>query len=96
VQTIRPAALDRLRLDNASLLARRTYSTELALFDAVWEAEGRDLRRAIARVTDLAEDADDPFAALRAWRSAVSSPTDRQLPAAEPPPQQRAQVDSGP
>lgn len=67
VRTLSPEALGRIRLDNASLLARRTYSTELELFDAVWRAEGQDLRRTIARVTELAEDAEDPFAALRGW-----------------------------
>jgi len=38
----------RVRLDNAALLARRVYLTRLADFDAVWEREGRDLRRTIA------------------------------------------------
>ena len=76
MRTIPPAALDRIRLDNATLLARRIYSTELDVFDAVWEREGRDLRATIRRVTDVAEDSDEPFAALRKWL------------AAEPPPQQ--------
>jgi predicted aminopeptidase len=40
----------RVRLDNASLLSRRVYLTDLDRFDAVWEREGRDLRRAIERV----------------------------------------------
>jgi predicted aminopeptidase len=38
----------RVRLDNAALLARRVYMTDLGAFDAVWEREGRDLRRTIA------------------------------------------------
>lgn len=67
VTTIRPEALDRIRLDNAVLMARRTYSTELELFDAVWRAEGGDLRAAIRRITSLARNADEPFVALRAW-----------------------------
>jgi predicted aminopeptidase len=66
-RTMSPVGLGRIRLDNASLLARRTYSTELELFDAVWRAEGQDLRRTIARVMALAEDAEDPFEALRGW-----------------------------
>ncbi len=40
----------RVQLDNASLLARRVYLTDLGRFDAVWEREGRDLRRTIARI----------------------------------------------
>jgi predicted aminopeptidase len=40
----------RVRLDNAALLARRVYLTDLGRFDAVWEAAGRDLRKAIARI----------------------------------------------
>lgn len=74
VKTLSPLALSRIRLDNASLLARRTYSTELELFDAVWRAEGQDLVRAIARVTELAGDADDPFEALRAWLARTVPP----------------------
>ncbi len=40
----------RVRLDNATLLARRVYMTDLAKFDAVWEREGRDVARTITRV----------------------------------------------
>ncbi|MHB1312776.1 MAG: aminopeptidase [Gemmatimonadaceae bacterium] len=40
----------RVRLDNASLLARRVYMNDLAGFDRVWEGEGRDLKRTIARL----------------------------------------------
>ncbi len=74
VTTLSPDALGRIRLDNASLLARRTYSTELELFDAVWRAEGRDLVRTIARVTALAGDAEDPFAAVRDWLAQTAPP----------------------
>ncbi len=42
----------RVRLDNAALLARRVYMTDLARFDAAWDEEGRDLRRTIKRVID--------------------------------------------
>lgn len=77
VGTIAPARLDGLRLDNAMVLARRIYSTELELFDRVWIREGGDLPRTIRRVIAIAEDADDPFAALRAWLASA--------PAAEPP-----------
>ena len=40
----------RVRLDNASLLARRVYMTDLGHFDTVWESEGRDLRRTVDRI----------------------------------------------
>ena len=82
VRTIPPGALDRIRIDNAALLARRVYSTELELFDAVWRAERMDLRRTIARVTALAEDADDPFMALRDWLSRRSVPPTLPVPSA--------------
>lgn len=82
VRTIRPEALDRIRIDNAALLARRVYSTELELFDAVWRAEGMDLKRTIARVTALAEDADDPFMALRDWLSRRAAPPPLPVPSA--------------
>ena len=60
--------LPRVQLDNAALLARRIYLTELDVFDRVYEAEGRDLKRAIARVMTLARRReDDPYAELRAW-----------------------------
>ena len=60
--------LDRVQLDNAALLARRIYLTDLDAFERVYEAEGRDLRRVIARVISLAKRReDDPYAELRAW-----------------------------
>jgi predicted aminopeptidase len=61
----------RVRLDNAALMARRIYLTDLGLFDGVWEREGRDLRRTIARVIELAKSKPkDPFGAVRAWLAA--------------------------
>ena len=66
--TIAPGSLARTRLDNAALLARRIYLTDLDLFEAVYEREGRDLRRTIERVIALAEARpDEPYAALRGW-----------------------------
>lgn len=68
LRTIGPRSLERLRLDNAALLARRIYATDLDLFDGVWEREDGDLRRAIARVIALAKARPkDPFGALRDW-----------------------------
>ena len=57
-----------IRIDNnAALLARRIYLTDLELFDRVWEREGRNLRLTIERVVALAKDAKDPYAAVKAW-----------------------------
>lgn len=58
----------RLALDNAALLARRTYARELPLFDRVLAREGGDVRRAVQRIITLARaNRDDPYGAVRAW-----------------------------
>lgn len=68
LRTIGPFYVQRVPLDNASLLARRVYAKDLHLFDRVYEREGKNLRRAIARVIALARaNKDDPYAALSAW-----------------------------
>jgi predicted aminopeptidase len=65
-RTIGPRTLERVRLDNAALLARRIYDTDLDLFDAVWMNAGRDLRRTVVRIIELAKSRPkDPFGALR-------------------------------
>ena len=70
-KTISPLYAERVPLDNAALLARRIYATELGLFDAVWREEGGDLRRAVRRIIALARSRpDDPFGALRSWVAA--------------------------
>ena len=59
---------ERIALDNAVVMARRVYATELDLFDAVFAREGGDLTRAVERLVRLArERPDDPFAAVRAY-----------------------------
>jgi predicted aminopeptidase len=66
LKTINPRALERMRLDNAALLAHRIYSTDLDAFDAVWASENGDLRATIARIIALAKSRPkDPFGALR-------------------------------
>ncbi len=45
--TIAPTYAERVRLDNAALLGRRIYLTDLEQFEAVYAAAGRDLRSAI-------------------------------------------------
>jgi predicted aminopeptidase len=68
LRTIPVAALPRVRLDNAALLAHRIYNTDLDLFDRVWVRENGDLRRAIPRIIDLAKGQPrDPFGAIRSW-----------------------------
>lgn len=67
-KTIAPVYGERVRLDNASLLARRVYSTGLDLFDKVWEKEGKDVRKAVVRLIALAEGRPkDPYGAVREW-----------------------------
>lgn len=48
--TIPAAYTERVRLDNAALLARRIYLTDLERFERVYEASGRDLEVAIRRL----------------------------------------------
>ena len=68
LRTVSPRYVERVRIDNAAILARRIYLTDLELFDAVWEREGHDLKRTIARVIALAkEKPKHPFDALREW-----------------------------
>ncbi len=50
IRTIPVEALARARLDNAALLARRVYLTDLDRFDAVYHASNDDLRVAVQRI----------------------------------------------
>ena len=68
LKTINPLYAQRVQLNNAALLARRVYASDLDVFDRVYEKEGRDLRRTIGRVIGLAKSKPkDPFAALASW-----------------------------
>ncbi len=68
LRTINPLYTRRTPLDNASLLARRVYASDLQLFDDIYEREGRSLRHTIGRVIALAKSRpDSPFVALRGW-----------------------------
>jgi predicted aminopeptidase len=74
LRTIGPRVLERLRLDNAALMARRIYLTDLDLFDAVWQREGGDLKKTIARITALAKSKPkDPYGAVREWLARPTS-----------------------
>jgi predicted aminopeptidase len=68
LRTIGPRALERMRLDNAALMAHRVYATDLDLFDQVWVKMHGDLRGTVKRIIELAKGRkDDPFGALRDW-----------------------------
>ncbi len=68
LKTINPLYAQRVQLNNAALLARRVYASDLDVFDLIYEKEGRDLKRAIGRIIALAKsNAKDPFVALRKW-----------------------------
>ncbi len=65
----------RVQLDNASLLARRTYARELGLFEEVLRREAGDVRNAVARIVAVAKASPkDPYAGLRAWLAAPPEP----------------------
>jgi predicted aminopeptidase len=78
LKTINPRYAERVPLDNASLLARRIYATDLDVFDRVYEKEGRNLRRTIGRVISLAKARPkDPFGSIREWSAPrLSAPAD--------------------
>jgi predicted aminopeptidase len=68
LKTISPRYAERVPLNNAALLARRVYASDLDVFDLVYEREGRDLKRSIGRVIGLAKaNPKEPFGALRKW-----------------------------
>lgn len=68
LRTTSPRYLERLRLDNATLMAARIYQTDIALFDSVFVREGSDVRRTIERVIALAKsEPKQPFEAVRTW-----------------------------
>ncbi|HEU4631212.1 MAG TPA: aminopeptidase [Gemmatimonadaceae bacterium] len=77
LETIDPRLLRYTQFNNALLLARRIYLTDLELFEAVYAREGCDLRRAIARITALVEahEDEDPYEALRGWLHAPVTTT---------------------
>lgn len=59
---------ERVTLNNAVLLSRRVYAEGLDQFDAVFQREGRDVKKAIARISELAKARpDDPAAAIAEW-----------------------------
>lgn len=65
---------ERVRLDNAALLARRVYASGLSVFDTLWARNGHDLRRTVAQVIRVAKaQLADPFAAVKHAAAADST-----------------------
>lgn len=65
LRTIDRSYGERVRLDNAALLARRIYATGLNDFEAAWERDGRRLRATLDRISAAAARGGDPYAAVR-------------------------------
>ncbi len=64
--TISPLYAQRVRLDNAALLARRVYGSGLDSFDSLWVQNCRDLRATIVEIIAVAKrDPKDPFGAVK-------------------------------
>jgi len=63
--TISPLYAERVRLDNAALLARRVYGSGLDSFDLLWARNGYDLRLTIQQIIAVAKrQPKDPFGAI--------------------------------
>jgi predicted aminopeptidase len=81
LKTISVRAIERVRLDNAILMSRRVYLTDLDAFDAVLAKYGGDPKRAVAAIIEAAKaDRKEPFAAVK--RLATGAPTTAAAPAA--------------
>ena len=73
LRTVAPRYVERVRLDNAALMSRRIYLTDLDLFDSVFMRERRDVRRTLDRVIELAKsDKAAPYEAVRRWLGAAA------------------------
>jgi predicted aminopeptidase len=67
LRTMKVGSAQRIRIDNAVLMARRVYLTDLDAFDAVLTRHGGDLRTAIRAIVDAAKaDRKHPFDAVLA------------------------------
>ena len=82
LRTMKVGPIQRIRIDNAVLMARRVYLTDLDSFDAVLARQGGDLRAAIRTIVDAAKaDRKHPFDAVRAL-ARDSAPRDSVPPGA--------------
>ena len=71
LRTVSLRAIERVRLDNAVLMSRRVYLTDLDAFDAVLSRNGGDLRRAIQAIIAAAKsNKGAPFDAVRSLAAA--------------------------
>ena len=74
LRTRKLGSVERIRIDNAVLMARRVYLTDLDAFDAVLARHGGDLRGAIAAIVTAAKaDRSKPFDAVRALSGVSAS-----------------------
>jgi len=74
LRTISPRAVERTRLDNAVLMARRVYLTDLDAFDAALAASGNVLRKSVARIIVAARsNKKAPFDAVKALAATTAS-----------------------
>jgi hypothetical protein len=96
LRTVAPTALERARLDNAALLARRVYLTNLDLFDSVLVRKQMDVRGAVQEIIAIARATrGDPYEGIRRWLLTSAVPGSGRIPAgavaptgaAKPPPQ---------
>jgi predicted aminopeptidase len=79
LKTISVRAIERVRFDNAILMSRRVYLTDLDAFDTVLAKYGGNLKQAVAAIITAAKaDRKEPFEAVK--RLATAAPTS--LPAA--------------
>jgi predicted aminopeptidase len=63
-QVLSFADFTQIPLNNATLIARRIYYRQLDLFERVFEQSGENLAATIAAIVEVAEDADNPYAAV--------------------------------
>jgi predicted aminopeptidase len=67
LRTMKIGPVQRIKIDNAILMSRRVYLTDLDAFDAVLSRQGGDLRRAIEVIIEAAKsNRKQPYDALRA------------------------------
>ena len=67
LHTYPPHWAERVTLNNAVLLSRRVYAQGLDQFDAVFAREGNNLRKTIARITQIVNVKMSPDSAVAMW-----------------------------
>jgi len=81
LRTYSRRGLERVRLDNAALLAHRIYTTDLDLFDELWVERRGDLRKTIAAIIEGAKgNPKHPFEGLRAEVTKGGNAERREMP----------------